>query len=75
VSSKREEVQETKKKEKEDLGTWVGERPARAACSIYEGGMLMMMIAFITFTSVLVPLIESLCSSNPCEFKFSGFRI
>jgi len=33
-----------------------------------------MIIAFIIFTSILVPLIEGLCSSNPCEFEFSGFR-
>jgi len=29
------------------------------------GGLVMMMIAFITFNSSLVPLIEGLCSSNP----------
>ena len=34
----------------------------------------MMMIAFITFNGSLVPLIEGLCSSNPWEFEFSGFR-
>jgi len=33
-----------------------------------------MMIAFITFSSSLVPLIEGLCSSNPWDFEFSGFR-
>ena len=33
-----------------------------------------MMIAFITFNSILVPLIEGLCNSNPWEFEFSGFR-
>jgi len=33
-----------------------------------------MMIAFVTFNSSLTTLIEDLCSSNPCEFKFSGFR-
>jgi len=33
---------------------------------------LMMMIAFITFNSSLVPLIEGLCSSNLWEFEFSG---
>ena len=32
----------------------------------------MMMIAFITFNSSLVPLIDGLYSSNPCEFEFSG---
>ena len=36
--------------------------------------ILMMMIAFITFNSSLVPLIEDLCSSNPREFEFWGFR-
>jgi len=36
---------------------------------------LMMMIAFtITFNTSLVYLIEGLCSSNPLEFEFSGFR-
>jgi len=34
----------------------------------------MMMIAFVTFNSSLAPLIEGLCSSNPWEFEFSGFR-
>ena len=33
----------------------------------------MMMIAFITFNSSLVPLIEGLCCSNPLEFEFTGF--
>jgi len=34
----------------------------------------MMMIAFIAFNSSLVPVIEGLCTSNPWEFEFSGFR-
>ena len=34
----------------------------------------MMMFAFINFNSCLVLLIEGLCSSNPWEFEFSGFR-
>ena len=34
----------------------------------------MLIIAFITFNSSLVPLIEGLCSSNPWEFEFLGFR-
>ena len=33
---------------------------------------IMMMIAFITFNSSLIPLIKGLCSSNPWEFGFSG---
>ena len=33
--------------------------------------MMMMTIAFITYNSSLVPLIEVLCSSNPCECEFS----
>jgi len=33
----------------------------------------MMMIAFITVNSSLVPLIEALCASNPSEFELSGF--
>ena len=32
------------------------------------------MIAFIIFKSSLVPLIQGLCSPNPWEFDFSGFR-
>ena len=35
---------------------------------------LRKMIAFITFKSSLVPLIEDLCSSNPCGFEFLGVR-
>jgi len=30
---------------------------------------MMMMIAFTTFNSNLVPLIEGLCCSNPWEFE------
>jgi len=36
--------------------------------------VLMMMIAFITFKSSLVPLLEGLWSSNSWEFELSGFR-
>ena len=37
-----DEVQKTGKiKRKEDLGTQVGERPVRRACSVHEGSMLM----------------------------------
>ena len=37
-----DEVQETGKiKRKEDLGTRVGERPVRRACSVHEGSMLI----------------------------------
>ena len=37
-----DEVQETGKiKRKEDLGTRVGERPVRRACSVHEGSILM----------------------------------
>ena len=35
---------------------------------------LLMMIAFITFKSGLVPLFEGLWSSNSWEFELSGFR-
>ena len=35
---------------------------------------IMMMIAFITFKSSLVPLFEGLWSSNSWEFELSGFR-
>jgi len=31
------------------------------------------MIAFITCKSSLVPLLEGLCTSNPCKFEFSVF--
>jgi len=34
---------------------------------------MMMIIAFITFNSSLVPLFEGLSGSNPWEFEFSGF--
>jgi len=45
-------------------------------CSVvqYVAMRCMMMIAFITFNSSLGPLIEGLCSSNPWEFEFTGFR-
>jgi len=37
-----DEVQETGKiKRKKDLGTWVGERPVRRACSMHKLSMLM----------------------------------
>ena len=34
---------------------------------------LCFMIAFITWNSNLVPLLEGQCRSNPCRFEFSGF--
>ena len=34
-----------------------------------------LMIAFITWNSSLVPLLEGLCSSNPCRFEFSVFWV
>ena len=37
------------------------------------GKGLWLMIAFITCKSNLVLLLEGLCSSNPCRFKFSVF--
>ena len=33
-----------------------------------------LMIAFITWKSNLVPLLEGLCTSNPCSFEFSVFE-
>jgi len=39
----------------------------------YKGIENWLMIAFITRNSNLVPLLEGLCSSNPCRFDFSGF--
>jgi len=32
------------------------------------------MIAFVTCNSNLVPLLEGLCSSNPCRFEFSSVQ-
>jgi len=46
-------------------------RPAKYGWG--ENRLVMMMIAFITFNS-LVPLFEGLWSWNPWEFKLSGFR-
>ena len=40
----------------------------------HKGKIDVMMIAFITFNSSLVPLIQDICRSNPWEFVFSGFR-
>ena len=34
-----------------------------------------LMIAFITCNSHLVPLLEGLCSSDPCRFEFSVFWV
>jgi len=34
---------------------------------------IMMMIAFITYSSSLVSLTEGLCSANPWEFELLGF--
>ena len=34
-----------------------------------------LIVAFITWNSNLVPLLEGLCSSNPCKFDFSGFGV
>jgi len=42
--------------------------------SIPKQLMMMMMIAFITFKSSLVPLLEGLWSSNSWEFEVSGFK-
>ena len=36
--------------------------------------VVIMMIAFITLNSSLVPMFEGLWSSNPWEFELSGFR-
>ena len=32
-----------------------------------------LVVAFLTWNSNLVPLLEGLCTSNPCRFEFSGF--
>ena len=34
-----------------------------------------VLIAFTTWNSNLIPLFESLCSSNPCRFEFSVFWV
>ena len=34
-----------------------------------------LLIAFITWNSNLVPLLEGLCRSNPCRFEFSVFGV
>ena len=34
-----------------------------------------LIVAFITWNSNLVPLLEGLCTSNPCRFQFSGFWV
>ena len=46
----------------------------RRSGSVKNSAVMMIIIAFITFKSSLVPLIEGLCSSSPCGFEFSGFR-
>jgi len=38
-----------------------------------RGSARRLMIAFITCSSNLVPLLEGLCSSNPCRFELSIF--
>jgi len=44
---------------------------------IYLYMYIWLMIAFITWNSDLVPLLDSegLCGSNPCRFEFSGFQV
>jgi len=44
-----------------------------AASNLSFALVYMMMIAFITFKSSLVPLFEGLWSSNSWEFELSGF--
>jgi len=34
-----------------------------------------LMIAFIIWNSYLIPLLEGLCSSNPCKFEFSVSKV
>ena len=55
------------------LSTW-GAYGALLWISIPSNVYAMMMIAFITFKSSLVPLFEGLWSSNSWEFELSGFR-
>ena len=39
----------------------------------FRMAVLAFMIAFVTWNSNLVPLLEGLCTSNPCRFEFSVF--
>ena len=48
---------------------WKRKRIETSNCNIYDG----LMVAFITCNSSLVPLLEGLCSSNPCRFEVSDF--
>jgi len=41
VKAKETKCRKQERKRKEDLGTRVGERPVRRACSMHEGSMLM----------------------------------
>ena len=71
-----------------NIFTYITQCPARptGVCFVYVWNMcayaynciyickyICLMIAFITCNSNLVPLLEGLCSSNPCRFEFSIF--
>ena len=43
--------------------------------TVSHGSPNWLMIAFIIWNSTLVPLLEGLCSSNPCRFEFSVFWV
>jgi len=45
--------------------------PLHSSRAHYIRNGYWLMIAFITCNSNLVPLLEGLCSSNPCRFEFS----
>jgi len=45
----------------------------KGVCARFIERFVIVMMALITFNNSLVPLIEGLCSSNPCEIEFSGF--
>ena len=47
----------------------------RAAAPKWELSRLLLMIAFITCNSNLVPLLEGLCRSNSCRFEFSVYGV
>ena len=48
--------------------------PLSETIHVWGNSLLMMMIAFVTLNSSLVPLIKGLCSTNPWGFEFSGIR-
>ena len=52
-----------------------GHKFAKSERKIYKKRKFDLMVAFITWNSNLVPLLEGLCSSNPCRFESSVFWV